>query len=139
MGGRDTAAQPVEMLLASLVGCTQATALFVARHMTPRLKIEKMKFRIEAERDERGALALPLPDPATAAATQAPVPSRLQRVWGTVTVHHDCAEPIGPDQMRLLKDQTELRCPVANMMHLSGIEMDVDWIDASASSNNEDQ
>eukprot|EP00526_Cylindrotheca_closterium_P021624 CAMPEP_0113655266 /NCGR_PEP_ID=MMETSP0017_2-20120614/29604_1 /TAXON_ID=2856 /ORGANISM="Cylindrotheca closterium" /LENGTH=104 /DNA_ID=CAMNT_0000568481 /DNA_START=71 /DNA_END=381 /DNA_ORIENTATION=+ /assembly_acc=CAM_ASM_000147 len=33
MGGKDTAPQPVETLLASWMGCTQATALFVGRHL----------------------------------------------------------------------------------------------------------
>jgi hypothetical protein len=45
MGGRDEAPQPVETLLAALVGCTQATALFVGRQMKPnRVVIDKIEF-----------------------------------------------------------------------------------------------
>eukprot|EP00984_Skeletonema_dohrnii_P016610 scaffold7430_cov156-Skeletonema_dohrnii-CCMP3373.AAC.5 len=37
MGGGDEAPQPVEHLLAALVGCTQATAVYVGRMMKPQL------------------------------------------------------------------------------------------------------
>ena len=58
MGGGDEAPQPVEHLLAALVGCTQATAVYVGRRLQPRLVIEKIDFNIKAYRDERGALSL---------------------------------------------------------------------------------
>ena len=45
MGGGDEAPQPVEHLLAALVGCTQATAVYVGRMMKPRLIIEKIDFK----------------------------------------------------------------------------------------------
>jgi uncharacterized OsmC-like protein len=121
MGGKDGAAQPVELLLSSLIGCTQATALFVGRNLTPRVDIRHMEFDIQAERDEEGALQLPV--------TQDPiVPSRLIRVSGTVTLI--ASKPI-PSELVLdvLRHQTELRCPIANMMLASGIEMDIQWRD----------
>ena len=61
-GGTDTAPQPVELLLAALVGCEQATAHFVSRHMRvdkKRVKIDTIKFDYHAVRDERGAASLP--------------------------------------------------------------------------------
>jgi uncharacterized OsmC-like protein len=126
MGGQDEAPQPVETLLAALTGCTQATALFVGRQMKPdRLQIERMDFFLTATRDERGALQLPI-------AQNPPVPSRLQLVTGTIHVFLRQQKSITPNQMAALREQTELRCPVANMMLASGCEIDVEWIDGSA-------
>ena len=52
MGGKDVAPQPVELLLTSWMGCTQATALFVARQMRPRITLNRLEFiNIEAWRD----------------------------------------------------------------------------------------
>eukprot|EP01041_Mallomonas_annulata_P012839 gene12839-27069_t len=86
---------PIELFLASLCGCEQATASFVARNMTPRMKIEKIEFDIQGVRDELGAISLPLgqhehknPSAIDEAlsenvhpGTQLPL-ARLQRIWG---------------------------------------------------------
>jgi putative redox protein len=126
MGGGDTAPQPVETLLAAWMGCTQATALFVGRQMSPRILIESLEFvGIEAVRDERGALSLPIEETPT-------IPSRLHRVTGVINVRTRSKVPLPTDQLDLLKEQTEIRCPVANMMIASGCSMDVDWVDATA-------
>jgi len=125
MGGRDLAPQPVELLMSSLIGCTQATALFVARNMKPdRLLIDRMEFDLKGTRDERGALSLPIEESPT-------IPSRLQLVSGTVKVFLVNGKEISDESMDLLKEQTELRCPVANMIVSSGCKMDVTWIDGS--------
>jgi putative redox protein len=125
MGGKDSAPQPVEILLTALTGCTQATALFVGRQMNPdRLVLDRLEFDLHAVRDERGALHLPVDqDP--------PVPSRLNEVTGTIVVYQARNKPIDPDLLQLLKEQTELRCPVANMMMASGCKMLIEWIDGS--------
>jgi uncharacterized OsmC-like protein len=134
MGGTDSAPQPVETLLAALLGCTQATAIFVGRHLEPRVLIERLEFvDIVAERDERGALSLPIDvDPS--------VPARLQKITGTIQVYtrrtqtknkKEEAPPLSQEQLDMLSRQTELRCPVANMMMASGCEMNIQWIDGS--------
>lgn len=120
MGGHDTAPQPVETLLAAWMGCTQATALFVGRHMEPRLLLDRLEFDIVASRDERGALQLPLD-------AQREAPSRLQRVGGIITVYLRKGT-ISVEQIKVLSEQTEERCPVANMMIASGCEMAVEWV-----------
>ena len=79
-GGADEHPQPVELLVAALIGCEQATAAFVARHMTPRLALAGLTFEYVARRDERGATSLPLHAPL-------PVPARLTGVTGVATVH----------------------------------------------------
>ena len=82
MGGKNAAPQPVELLLASLIGCTQATAMFVSRNMRPRLYIDRMDFDLRAHRDERGALSSTIEN-----GDLPTMPSRLMRVHGRVTVH----------------------------------------------------
>ena len=169
MGGRDEAPQPVETLLAAWMGCTQATASFVGRQLLrergsghesggpnrrrrpPRRQEVLLEFdAIEAVRDERGALELPI--------RQTPsVPSRLQRITGTIRVSLVAAAggrtttgksagagaaaaaataeteteteriSFNPEELEVLKEQTEARCPIANMLVESGCAMDVKW------------
>jgi len=95
MGGGNEAPQPVEHLLAALVGCTQATAVYVGRMMKPRLIIEKIDFNIEAYRDERGALSLPITELPT-------IPARLQSVSGSVDVHFKNGVEVSEEQLRVL-------------------------------------
>ena len=119
------APQPVETLLAAWMGCTQATALFVGRHLPERVVLDKIEFEnIQAYRDERGALQLPI--------TETPnIPSRLNRITGTIKVTSRNDKILSEDQMKLLKEQTEIRCPVANMMIASGCSIDVEWINSA--------
>ena len=125
MGGKDTAPQPVETLVAAWMGCTQATALFVGRHLPERAAIDKLEFvNIEAFRDERGALTLPIEETPEA-------PSRLHRITGSIHVFLKRNKALSPEQLELLKEQTEIRCPVANMMMASGCDIDVEWFDGS--------
>ena len=74
-----------------------------------------------AYRDERGALDLPiemLPS----------LPSKLQCVTGTVRVHFKAASSVTHEQLSILAEQTEARCPIASMMHVSGCVMDIEWV-----------
>eukprot|EP00468_Gymnochlora_sp_CCMP2014_P013686 CAMPEP_0167750162 /NCGR_PEP_ID=MMETSP0110_2-20121227/5832_1 /TAXON_ID=629695 /ORGANISM="Gymnochlora sp., Strain CCMP2014" /LENGTH=131 /DNA_ID=CAMNT_0007635441 /DNA_START=280 /DNA_END=671 /DNA_ORIENTATION=+ len=124
MGGKDKAPQPVETLLAALIGCTQATALYVGRQISPRIKIQRMEFDLKGHRDNRGAIQLPIEE-------KTDVPPRLQLITGTVVVFGREGALISEEQLHALKELTEARCPVANMILASGCEMDVDWIDGS--------
>ena len=121
MGGTDSAPQPVEHLLAALLGCAQATAVFVGRNMTPRLLIDRIEFEIGAYRDARGALQQPIEETPD-------IPARLQYVSGTARVFFKGKTPVSSEQLHLLGEQTEARCPVANMMMASGCKMDIQWI-----------
>ena len=116
MGGQNKGPQPVEMLLASLIGCEQATAMYVARHIP--MKIEKIDFEIDAVRDERGALTLPLGlDHDTLP------PARLSFISGKATVHTDASQ----DKVDQLEAEVIKRCPVANMVTMSGCILDIVW------------
>ena len=179
MGGGDTAPQPVETLLAAWMGCTQATAIFVGRQLQwntetttavvstesttttttnrqrpLRVHIQKLHFEnIQAFRDERGALQLPIIDVPD-------IPSRIQRITGTIRVELAVAKmpssrqqrnppsnsggidevkgdespplrALSESQLQTLRDQTEARCPVANMIIASGCDVDVEWTNYS--------
>lgn len=116
MGGKNSAPQPVEMLLASLCGCEQVTAEFVARHAKPRMYINKIEFEVFAKRDSKAAITLPLDVPLP--------PARLERVWGTATVHTSADQ----EQVDMLSREIKRRCPIANMVELSGCELDIVYI-----------
>ena len=116
-GGTNTAPQPVSLLLASLCGCELATARFVGLKSSPRIKMGRIEFDLNAKRDERGAISLPLGSPL-------PVPARLEHVWGTATVYNTNATE---EQITRLGDEVHQRCPVANMIILSGCVLDIQW------------
>lgn len=175
MGGQNSAPQPLELLLAALIGCTQATAAYVARQMNHhptttdssssnhssahlpndsrgrtsnknnRWKLDRLEFNLTAVRDERGALHLSVPSSSLDDDSRClRIPSRLQRIEGTVSVFATTTTTtkqktteqknvciMNSDTLRILQEETELRCPVANMMVASGCEMNVVWVDGN--------
>ena len=114
-GGNDNAPEPVLVMLAALAGCETATARFVARHL--KLKVVEMRFELEAERDQRGALSMPI-DVIPA------VPARLTRVSGRVRV---VAPGATAAQLDVLAAQTHARCPIANLLVAAGTQLDVHY------------
>jgi uncharacterized OsmC-like protein len=104
----------VYLLLGSLIGCEQATATFVARAM--KIKVESLSFDLTAVRDERGALSLPI-------SQIPPVPSRLTSVTGSVLVKTTASQ----NEVEELGHQVHHRCPIANMMALSGCQVNIEW------------
>ena len=119
-GGKDTAPQPVETLLAALIGCEGATADFVARML--RTKIRSIDFELEASRDPQGAAHLPVDAPA-------PAVSRLTRIWGVANVTIDDADDATIEKIGRIVHE---RCPVANMVVASGCALDIEWRRAGA-------
>ena len=124
-GGSNQGPQPVELLLAALAGCKQATAQFVARHMRPRLHIERIEFDLHATRLPLGAVALPL---SAIEVNGAVPPSRPASVEGTATVFtaSSHAQP-SAEQLRELARQVERRCPVASALSASGCRLAISW------------
>ncbi|CAJ1374910.1 unnamed protein product [Effrenium voratum] len=122
-GGTGSAPQPVQLLLAALVGCEQATAHFVATKM--RLPpIRRIEFDVQAERDEWGSMQPPI--------HQAPPSvSRVQRIWGVARVHTDASGA----QVAAVAEAVKSRCPVASMIIASGCELDVRWVKADEGGN----
>ena len=54
--------------------------------------------------------------------------SRLQKIWGTATVHGG----LDGGQVDTLAELVKERCPVANMVVASGCEVDIVWQPAAA-------
>ena len=125
-GGTDTAPQPMEMLLAALVGCEQATAHFCARHMrTPdngRVRLASIDFAYEAERDARGAASLPL-------SAAPPAPARLLAVRGTATVHLTSPSDAAgrSSAVAALARLVHARCPVHQTLAGAGVTISTRW------------
>jgi len=117
MGGTNTAAQPVYLLLAALAGCETATAQFVARHM--RIRIRDIDFELKAWRDQRGAIKLPLD-----AIDYYDVPAHLQVIVGTAMVDTEASQ----EQVDALGHQVHRRCPIASMLLSSGCRLDIRWL-----------
>lgn len=144
MGGNNTAPQPMKLFLAAYMGCTQATAHFVARHYRFNkksvIRLQRMEFHnITATRDLRGSLSLPIVgqihDDDAAKIT---IPSRIQQLSGTIRVFFRISTEENnarAESLQILQEQTELRCPVANMIAASGCPMDVVWEDGGALSH----
>jgi putative redox protein len=117
MGGSHQGPQPIELLLASLCGCELVTAQFIARNMKPRVTIDRIDFDVHASRDQRGAMGLPIGKD-----TLLP-PSRLERIWGTATVHTSASLV----EVQLMAAEVKRRCPVANMVVLSGCLLEIEF------------
>jgi|TARA_B110000977_G_scaffold180303_1_gene239777 putative redox protein len=119
MGGLDEAPQPVELLLSALVGCEQATAAYVARHMVPRFKLNRVNFAITGVRDDRGSTSLPM--------NESPkYQARLLKITGEAVVHVRGATE---NQARVdeLARLVMSRCPVADTLNAAGTKMEVKW------------
>lgn len=115
-------ATPLDLVLAALVGCTTATATFVARNMQPKFPLDRLTCELHGTRDTRGSQSLPLEQ-------APPAPAQLQRIFGDVVVHlsADAGEETTA-RLKCLIEQTERRCPVAAMLAASGCCMkDIKW------------
>ena len=108
--------------------------------MEPRLRLEGIDFAYEAERDPRGATALPLGAPP-------PAPARLLAVTGVARVR--LRAPPGPGlgdgggggdgagagagvaarraAVRELGAAVQRRCPVAQTLLAAGVQLNIKW------------
>ena len=110
------------MLLAALVGCKAATAHFVARQLWPRPhnRIERIEFSdVQAARDERGALHLPIHE-------ESPVSASLLYVQGVVRVRPSSMS-ISDEDVLALGAIVERRCPVAASLAQGGVKLEFQW------------
>ena len=120
--------EPVELLLSSLCGCEQVTAQFVARNMKPRVNIDKIEYSVQASRDPKGAVYLPI-------GSNPPVEARLNRVWGTALVYTSASQ----QQIDVIASEVKVRCPIANMIASSGCTLDINYIKANSKNPIEDK
>lgn len=122
-GGDNTAAQPMETLLSSLLGCEVATAHYVARYLWPKPhnRIERIVWQdVTAKRDERGALALPIDSPPR-------VSPIITHVSGTAVVTLAADSPVSNSDVHKLGELVEQRCPIAAMFVAAGCNLKIEW------------
>mmetsp|Transcript_31164 Transcript_31164/g.68193 ORF Transcript_31164/g.68193 Transcript_31164/m.68193 type:complete len:222 (+) Transcript_31164:1-666(+) len=153
MGGDDIAPQPVELLLAALVGCKTTTAHFVSRHLWrgSTFRIEAIEWlNVTAERDNRGAVSLPIDAApavvaglsivtgvarvnltrrckAIATARGAPTDARNETREATPEAAASAASVGEVPDLRRLGEIVAQRCPVGAMVAESGCVVDIDW------------
>lgn len=61
----------------------------------------------------------------TTTTTTTPLPpSRLERIWGTAIVHTTASS----EEVALIADEVKRRCPIANMVMLSGCKLEIEFI-----------
>lgn len=121
-GGADGGPEPVEALMAALIGCKTATAHYVARHLWPRPgnAITGLSCEMQAERDPEGGRFLPITEPP-------PVFPGITRVWGTIRVAPRASSVTAQDVVQLGKC-VDQRCPVAASLHAGGCEIALEWV-----------
>ena len=96
--------------------------LIVVLIVRPNNRIAGLEFAdVVAERDERGALSLPITAPP-------PVTAALSRVRGRVLVRPAARGVIGAADVRALGEQVELRCPVAAGLRAGGCDLEFEWL-----------
>ena len=84
------------------------------------LHLTRIEFDLEAERDQRGSMMLPvgrIPD----------IPAKIERVWGSARIYSTKSEEFNSGQLERLAEQVHARCPVANLMSSGGCEMNIEW------------
>ena len=130
MGGSDKGMQPVELFLASLCGCEQATALFIARNMNPRVYIEKIEFDVFGERDNKGAISLPIN-----LESDAYPPAMLTRIWGQAKVYTSATS----SELEFIAKEVKRRCPIAGMVIAAGCNLEISYEKAADASSSDDE
>ncbi|MFW5904416.1 MAG: OsmC family protein [Candidatus Saliniplasma sp.] len=107
-GGTNKGPNPIEVLLASLVGCLDFTGTIVAQQMG--YELEDFKLEVEGELDPRGVMG------------KADVPSGLQ----TVNVVVKEVKGIPKEKKSEFLETIQERCPVDNTLS-DGVSVDVQW------------
>ncbi|MFO7791693.1 MAG: OsmC family protein [Candidatus Saliniplasma sp.] len=108
IGGTNKGPNPVEVLLASLVGCLDFTGTIVAQQMG--YELEDFKLDVEGELDPRGVMG------------KADVPMGLQEICVKVKEVKGIPEEKIPEFLEEVQD----RCPVDNTI-TKGVPVDIEW------------
>jgi len=108
VGGTNKGPNPVEVLLASIVGCLDFTGTIVAKQMG--YELEEFKLEVEGELDPRGVMG------------KADIPSGLQ----SIKVEVKKVEGIPEEKIKEFLETIQHRCPVDNTL-TDGVNVDVEW------------
>ena len=108
-GGTGKGPNPMELLLAALVGCEVVTMVQVAREME--FQFSGFHCEVEGDMDLRGFMGAP------------GVCRYYCGLRGTVTVETDESQ----ERLDMVRDQVESRCPVYTLLEDAGVPMDLTW------------
>lgn len=110
LGGTNTAPSPLEMVLASLVGCEGVIINGVAKAMD--FRYSGVDFECSGQIDVRGPRGV------------RGVRPYFEEVVLKITLHTD--EP--PERVERLKFNVEHRCPVTNLMRGADVDLRTEWL-----------
>ncbi|RKD24577.1 osmotically inducible protein C [Ammoniphilus oxalaticus] len=109
LGGKDTAANPISTLLASLLGCENVMAQIIAKEMN--FDLQGISFEVDATLDTRGLMGDPNVDP------------KLQ----TVIVKAFLQTSESSERIQQLQDTVDARCPIYQIIKSAGILIRNEW------------
>ncbi|PBB06521.1 OsmC family protein [Salimicrobium humidisoli] len=112
MGGTDEGANPLGTLLASLAGCENAIANFVAKEME--FDLQGIDFEIDGEMDPRGMMG----------------EEGVRPYFKKVTVHAKVRTSETEERVRELQKKVDRRCPVFTTLEAADVEMVPEWVKA---------
>jgi uncharacterized OsmC-like protein len=112
LGGRDAGANPMEYVLASLIGCASVMIRLIAQEIG--FSYADARFEVQGELDLRGLMGEPGISP------------HFSQVTGDILL--DTSETQA--RVQELMDLVESRCPVFNMLRDAGTRVDIAWAPA---------
>ncbi len=109
LGGTDKGIDPLSNLLASLVGCENAIANFVAKEI--KFDLQGIDFKVDGELDSRGLMG----------------DSRVRTYFETINIQAFVKTSESEERVQELKEKTDARCPVFNTLKAADITINSEW------------
>ncbi|MDZ5784454.1 OsmC family protein [Marinococcus luteus] len=112
MGGTDEGANPLGTLLASLAGCENAIANFVAKEID--FDLQGIEFDVKGELDPNGMMGK----------------GDVRPYFQTITVNAKVHTSESDERIQELQEKVDARCPVFTTMVAADIDMQANWAKA---------
>lgn len=109
LGGTDKGIDPLSNLLASLAGCENAIANFVAKEM--KFDLQGIKFNVDGELDSEGMMGDP----------------NVRAHFQTVNIEAIVETTEPEERVQELKEKTDARCPVYNTLKAADVTLNSIW------------
>ncbi|KPB03247.1 OsmC family protein [Bacillus sp. CHD6a] len=109
MGGKDTGADPLSTMLASLAGCENVIANFVAKEIG--FDLQGMSFTITGELDTRGLMG----------------EEGVRPYFEKISIQALVKTTESNERIQELKEMTDKRCPVYTGFKAAGVELLTEW------------
>ncbi|WP_078429596.1 OsmC family protein [Alkalihalobacterium alkalinitrilicum] len=110
MGGNDTGADPLTILLSSLAGCENVIANMVAKEMS--FDLQGIEFDIKGLLDLRGLMG----------------EEGVKPYFEKVTINAKVKTSESQERVNELQSKTDKRCPVFTTFEAAGIELVPNWV-----------